>query len=46
MKIEFTKEWCLRMAELEAHTASDHDDAERVPPALAVRIDAPTAGLS
>ena len=25
MKIEFTKEWCLRMAELEAHTASDVD---------------------
>lgn len=25
MKIEFTKEWCLRMAELEAQSASDLD---------------------
>jgi hypothetical protein len=25
MKIEFTKEWCLRMAELEAQSTSDLD---------------------
>lgn len=44
MKIEFTKEWCLRMAHLEADTASNFEIGASPSPQVkpVVQIEAPT----